>query len=60
MESEHIALDDAEAVARWCRWFGCSEADLIRAVWKVGPRAVDVDRFLNDSAQKSSDAPLSH
>ena len=45
MEQEGIALNDREAVARWCRWLGCSEADLIRAVWKVGPRPVDVDRF---------------
>jgi len=49
MESEAIALDDRDAVERWCRQFGCSEADLIRAVWKVGNRSVDVERFLNDA-----------
>jgi hypothetical protein len=59
MESERIALDDREEVVRWCRWFGCSEVDLIRAVWKVGARAVDVDRFLN-AAEKSPEAPASH
>jgi len=49
MESQAISLDDRDAVERWCRQFGCSEADLIRAVWKVGNRAADVERFLNDA-----------
>ena len=50
MDLELIALDDRDSVARWCRRLGCSEADLIRAVWKVGPRPDDVDRFLGYAA----------
>jgi hypothetical protein len=46
MDPEQIALDDPAAVAHWCDWFGCSEAELIRAVWHAGPHRDDVDRFL--------------
>jgi hypothetical protein len=46
MDSEYIALDDAASVAHWCEWFGCSEAELFRAVWHAGAHRDDVDRFL--------------
>jgi len=42
---ERIVLESEESVDRWCRLLACSEMDLIRAVWTVGPRPADVDRF---------------
>jgi len=42
---ERIVLESDESVDRWCRLLACSEMDLIRAVWTVGPRAEDVERF---------------
>jgi Protein of unknown function (DUF3606) len=44
---EQIVLSSAQELQRWRAEFGCGEAELLHALWKVGPDAEAVRRFLD-------------
>jgi hypothetical protein len=62
-EPEVIELNDASAVRRWCSIFGCNEADLMQAVYRVGPLASAVSEHLEESTDRArgvgADKPVS-
>jgi hypothetical protein len=48
-----IELDNVEAVKRWCAAFGCNEADLIHAVYRVGPSVDQVYEYLGRALDRA-------
>jgi hypothetical protein len=48
-----IELENVEAVKRWCAIFGCNEADLIHAVYRVGPSAAEVYDYLGRTTDRA-------
>ncbi len=56
LTNEKINIDDKKDVKYWSAAFGCTEADLVDSVLKVGdvPRVVDLFLSLNRKTNKQS------
>jgi hypothetical protein len=52
-EAERIRLDEPSAVGHWCAVFGCNEAELMQAVYCVGPLASAVNEYLAKATERA-------
>lgn len=53
-----VTLDESWEVTYWCHQFGCTEAQLREAWRKTGPRAKEIQAYLNSPDQRMARAEM--
>ena len=51
-----VHIDDPRDVARWCKQWGCTQAELIAAIKATGSASADkLEAYLKSSGQKQNE-----